>query len=321
MQKWFTLLLILASHAGVFSQTIAHRVFDQPDQFGSDISWTLYKDNRGFIWAGPTGMGAVAYDGKNFMRFTEEDGLPGNFVISFLHDSQDRMWFGCQGKGIAIYDGKKYVTVAEEDSVGLTSNNILCMHETAGGLIYLSTFGGGIMRYDDGYFMAIDTTHGGLTVYDMEEDPSGKILWLATRQEGLGKLENDTITLVEKESGIPAGQILDLELMKDGSLLVCHSKGLYRYREGSPATRFDESTGLPAGYQARYCTESSDGKIYLSTNQGFYVIEKDQASPLNMHDNFVNVGTKMLEDNAGHIWASTNGSGIVQVVPNGYELL
>ena len=60
-------------------------------------------DSEGVMWLATEG-GVSRYDGREFVNFTVEDGLPVSFVTSVCPDAHGAMWFGLWGGGVTRYD-------------------------------------------------------------------------------------------------------------------------------------------------------------------------------------------------------------------------
>lgn len=78
--------------------------------------YTLYKDTKGNIWFGATGLGAYRYDGKTFELFTESNrkDLTQKFGLqSMLEDRNGTLWCGFSG-GLFRFDGKTFINVTQD---------------------------------------------------------------------------------------------------------------------------------------------------------------------------------------------------------------
>lgn len=65
----------------------------------------IIQDKDGNIWLVTTGEGVYRHDGKEFVQFTEKDGLSNNSVWSIIEDRSGNIWFATDD-GISRYDGK-----------------------------------------------------------------------------------------------------------------------------------------------------------------------------------------------------------------------
>jgi signal transduction histidine kinase/ligand-binding sensor domain-containing protein/DNA-binding response OmpR family regulator len=93
----------------------------------SDDILCLYKDQKGFLWAG-TSMGLNKLlrfkDGHPiFMRFTEKEGMPNNTIHGILEDKDHTMWLSTN-KGIAnlVFEKKTYRIIPYFKKDGLQNN-------------------------------------------------------------------------------------------------------------------------------------------------------------------------------------------------------
>lgn len=100
---------------------------DNPGFISSDDVLCLYKDRKGFLWAG-TSMGLNKLlrfeNGKPvFARFTEKEGMPNNTIHGILEDKEHNLWLSTN-KGIAklVQEKKSYRIVSYFKKDGLQNN-------------------------------------------------------------------------------------------------------------------------------------------------------------------------------------------------------
>lgn len=129
---------------------------------GSDDILCLYKDSKGFLWAGTSmGLQKLVDFGKNnqpkFIDFSEKKGIPNNTIHGILEDSLHHIWVSTN-KGIAkvIQDSNKYRIVSYYKKDGLQSN------EFSDGAAYQSPYSklfyfGGIEGFN--VFNPLEITH------------------------------------------------------------------------------------------------------------------------------------------------------------------
>jgi len=68
----------------------------------------MIEGHRGHLWIGTVGDGVSCYDGASFWQYTENEGLPNNYVWSVFEDSRGNLWFG-QSSGMASrFDGRSF---------------------------------------------------------------------------------------------------------------------------------------------------------------------------------------------------------------------
>lgn len=85
----------------------------------------------------------------HFHRFSSDDGLPQHTVNCIIQDKHGFMWFGTQD-GMARYDGYSFRTYRSEpgNPNSLSNNYIWDIHEDSLGTFWISSFGGGLTRFD-----------------------------------------------------------------------------------------------------------------------------------------------------------------------------
>jgi ligand-binding sensor domain-containing protein len=73
-------------------------------KFTSGIRSILH-DSKGKYWLGSHQEGVCLFDGKSFVYYTTNDGLPDNQIRSIQEDKHGHIWFGT-ANGVCRYDGK-----------------------------------------------------------------------------------------------------------------------------------------------------------------------------------------------------------------------
>ena len=84
------------------------RYFHNPDDttsLSSSAVRVLYVDTYGVLWIGTVGGGLCRYipETDSFHHYTTKEGMPSNFVVGILEDSNGNIWVSTKG-GIAILD-------------------------------------------------------------------------------------------------------------------------------------------------------------------------------------------------------------------------
>ncbi len=117
--------------------------------------WPQLQDRAGNIWFSNWG-GAYRYDGKSFISFSKEDGLPG-IVTRIIEDKKGSLWFG--GDGICRYDpsaslrtgSKSFTCFTQKD--GLTSSGVWSILEDKNGNLWVGTRETGLYLYNGKTFI------------------------------------------------------------------------------------------------------------------------------------------------------------------------
>jgi len=71
----------------------------------------LAEDKHGHIWFGDRDTGAWKYDGTSIVNYTQEDGLPNNFVWHIYQDNNQELWFGLNDGYVCKFDGTRFETL------------------------------------------------------------------------------------------------------------------------------------------------------------------------------------------------------------------
>lgn len=108
----FALIFPLLSHAQKYNFT--H--YDIGDGLIQSQVNNLSLDNEHRLWIATYG-GACRFDGKEFVPWARQNGMPGNFVNSVFIDKSDNVWFGTQS-GLAELKGNKLITLKLPADIG-----------------------------------------------------------------------------------------------------------------------------------------------------------------------------------------------------------
>jgi streptogramin lyase/two-component sensor histidine kinase len=168
----------------------------------------------GNIWMGLWTGGLLRYDGRQFTRFQQADGVPAGAINELLIDSGGRLWIASlNGLGIIDNSGSPHFGVrVYKTSDGLASDAINCIIEDTAGRIYAGTTKG-VDRLDPRtgrikHFSTADgLAHGEVKV--AVRDRSGD-LWFGTTQ-GFSRL----FPAAGRPPAIPTVRIMDLRVGRE----------------------------------------------------------------------------------------------------------
>ena len=99
----------------------------------------LAVDAGGVVWAGTWGGGLSRFDGRNWKRYTVNDGLPGNHVFMLHIDGKQNLWIGTNNGLARMIQGKFEVMTTQD---GLFSNTVFSMATGADGTLWVGSYGG-----------------------------------------------------------------------------------------------------------------------------------------------------------------------------------
>ena len=100
----------------------------------------LEVDNNGIVWVGTWGGGLARFDGKAYINYTVQDGLPANHVFMLHEDQNGILWVGTSNGLVQFGDGEfsNKLTIRE----GLFSNTIFSMDTQQDKTLWVGSFGG-----------------------------------------------------------------------------------------------------------------------------------------------------------------------------------
>jgi len=102
----YRVLLLLLSTCSVFhsvAQPFATRLYTTADGLSDNYIFTVYQDSHGYLWIG-TSNGFNRFDGKRFVSYGIQQGLPSMAATSVYEDSRHRLWIGTKA-GMAELKG------------------------------------------------------------------------------------------------------------------------------------------------------------------------------------------------------------------------
>lgn len=150
--------------------------------FGENIILKNAKDLTfcdGVLYIGGA-LGLCTYDGTDFKRYTEADGLPIDYITAVAHDKAGNLWVGTGGEGVAVK--KEGVWVPFSTANGLSHNDILALYGASDGCMYVATDGGALPYYTPGGEWKLYSSNGLRSNSVNDVCYYGGDLWVATKQ-------------------------------------------------------------------------------------------------------------------------------------------
>lgn len=250
--------------------------------------WSIFEDPDGGVWIGTYG-GKLAYvspydDGVDSFGPTP-GGLNHSIVSCFEEDREGNLWIGTEGGGLNFWDRKKgkFTYYTAENGSGLTSNMIKRIRYSSDGELVVSTFNGGMVKFD--------AERAGFIDY-------GKFL---------PKIAYDYVW--EGEDGLwmndPDGELVYADLKKGVSEVV----------------RLKDSQGKRLKLRIETLFHDKDGKLCLVTRDGAYLVDVDKRNVLKHYYIDGAYRTNNLcsycIDSKGNTWFGSRGGGVNLLHPDG----
>ena len=287
--------------------------FDDIDGLGHEC-WCILQDIKSNIWIG-TRSGLSRYDGKEFISFSEKDGLADRNVQCLHQDREGNIWIGTRN-GLSRYNGPGFSNFTHED--GLVDNYIWCIYQDRDGYIWIGT-SNGLSRYD-GKGFANFTREDGLAadrVWSIQQDRDGNI-WVGTLRGGLSRYDGSKFTNFTYRDGLPNNNVRCLYQDREGNIWIGTTRGLSRY-DGRSFVNFTHE-GDPAGDDILCIYQDRKGSIWIGVlGGGVYCYDGNEFVNYNAehglaHNNVLDI----IEDREGSLWFACHHGGISRYNP--YEI-
>ncbi len=251
-----------------------------------------------------------------FRHYGVEDGLSHPTARSILQDRTGFIWIGTQN-GLNRFDGyefRKFMGDAR-DPDALHDSSITSLADDGAGGIWVGTLAGGLSRYSPrtSRFTTYGARPGGLAseaVTALSRDAAGN-LWIGSGDSQLQRLDSklDRFDQPAGVASIAFGAVRMIVPLRDGSLLVAGSRGLWRIdlaANRSSEWRPNDGHALNALAMA----QSASGEIAVGTNsQGVVYFNSGgrEVARSTVADGLAeNTVRAVLFDPQGRLWAGTN---------------
>ena len=168
----------------------------------------VFRDRAGAMWIGTDGEGIVRMNGGNPLWLTTRNGLVNNFVRATLQDRDGSMWIATD-EGLSHWMPQHGFTNYLMPQ-GLAYFSLRALLQDRNGDLWIGT-DRGLSRLHNGVFMK-DTATEQLSqtkIWSIHEDEKGG-LWFGTRNEGIYRWRNDTLTHFTTEQGLASNSIYQI---------------------------------------------------------------------------------------------------------------
>ncbi len=301
------------------------RVLDQ--SFGLDdlVVRDLLQDRTGFLWVA-THTGLYRFDGRNFQRFSTNEGLASDWVTNLLEASDGTLWVSTS-KGVCRRDGTGFqVVLRASESIRFSPAIGSPMAPGSGGTIYVSSLRG-VFAVEPAAAAPSESpphtilapplrtrlllsNHGnpGFIVTPLGLDGQGNLcLFSGTSSfQCLNPLTSSIVWQVQ----VPPSNWMTLRQDATGAWVAGSAqRQLFRIRRGSPQPDL-----LPARYSGQgQLYLHPDGSMFVPADEGFQIQRAGWLESIHRDHGFPPDGAFcFLRDRKGTIWIGTLGSGLTQ---------
>lgn len=270
-------------------------------------------DDKQNMWLGLEGKGLVYRD----VTTKRDETIIANLrVFKLLLDAEKTLWVATD-KGLFSIKHKTLVSHIDKNiglpdtpvySLGLTSKNKLIVGTEQGAFIL-----------NNGYFTLLHQDLSNEAISCILEDKNND-LWLGTQKNGIFRLSDDGIEMLDDSKGLPNNRISALYQDKEESIWVGTNSGLFRLRE-APFITLSSEQGL-AGNYVRSVLAHSDGSLWIGSSKGLNKLVKRKVysiSPAQLtSENPTSVKSilSLAQGKDGQVLVGTYNSGVYKVIGN-----
>jgi ligand-binding sensor domain-containing protein/AraC-like DNA-binding protein len=199
--------------------------------------------------------------------WTASNGLPQSTVYAILQTRDHFLWIATDG-GLARFDGVKFTLFNRSNTIGFNTNSVTTLCEDSKGGVWIGTYGGGVLHYNQGEFTHFDQRHGlsSLKIWSLLEDARGR-LWIGTVGGGLNLLENGRVVRIwNRENGLPDDHVMTVVEDANASLWIGTRQGLCQIKDNR-VKNFTTAQGL-AGDSLVKLYIDQNGTLWAATTSG-----------------------------------------------------
>ncbi len=248
-----------------------------------------------------------------------DEGLPQNSIQSIIQTKDGYIWAATQ-EGIVRFDGIQFTIFDVRNTPEIKNNYINYLFEDSKGYLWICTNGGGVTKYYNGIFEALNTEKGFASdfINSMTEDKNG-ILWFAS-QQGLVKYDGKSSKLITTSNGLPTNILTNIKTARNGDLLICSDGGGFIIYNGSSFRVYNQQQGLLAN-SIQNCLEDSRGNIWLASIAGLSRIFNGEIFNYTEADGVPGGGLSTIyEDSKNTLWLGATVGGLVRFRGGNYEI-
>lgn len=298
-------IVLLISSGRMSANRFNFRNYSVSDGLAQSQVSTMVQDERGFIWIA-TGGGLSRFNGKTFVNYYVENGLPNNRIVA-LCNSPGHLWIGTAA-GLSVFNGQQFETIGKKTRL---QNAVIRKLLYADHIVYAITeeevyiiqevIPGGVFRVDS------------LNVGNFSTNPrfsTGALdkknnLWLACEDEGVYALLWDKSTLLTSE--IDKYNIISPTLAGRSTSVIHLSNDSLSVGRNVTAMCFDLAGNL-------WYTDLSEGVGRIFLNKQQEVVFESPVVTSTGNEFFPKFRYKSIYcDSRGTIWVGSDGSGMVRL--------
>ncbi|HKX33641.1 MAG TPA: two-component regulator propeller domain-containing protein, partial [Blastocatellia bacterium] len=283
-----------------------------------DTVMALCGDHEGSVWIGSRSEGLGRIRHEQFVSYTAQDGLAGDYVCTLLQTGDDEIWVGTT-EGLSQL---KHGEITQHEFEGRPGGSwVTALAEDLDGYIWAGTSAGLYraahppaqrgqshhLKFRSIKVPAIQNTY----IRVIYQDREGAI-WIGSNSEGLFRYQNHQFTSYTLKDGLSNLAVRAIAQDPDGGLWIgTRGGGLNRFQNGK-FTAYTEHDGLANNnVQALYLDR--DQALWIATRKGLSRFKGGRFINYTVNDGlYSNFVYGFVEDDHGSLWMSC-GKGIFRV--------
>ena|SRR5579871_897751 len=318
-------ILIFLGALTLRGELLPIRVYTTADGLAADRVDRIVADSRGFLWF-CTQEGVSRFDGTRFVSYRPDQGLPHAWVRTLIETRSGEHWIGtAEGLSRVASDGYGPRFTNYRLGADPAANRISALLEARSGKFWVGAKGGLFEWTDPLHFRRMNFPTPPQLVNDMAEDASGNLLIGTTTGVYIFR-DNRIVQNVSSKDGLPGTWVEMFLWDSKGRLWVALRGGLALMSRGptgawSIEKVYTERSGLVAGGVVAVL-EASDGTLWVGTNEGISRlipgsgVFQNLTRAQGLSDRYI---LSLAEDQAGNIWAGTEGAGVMRISGLGFK--
>lgn len=209
--------------------------------------------------------------GDEIRNLTERNGLPSNFIRSFVEMNSGELWFGSKN-GLGVLRKGSVITITEKN--GLPYDNVKSLGVDREGNLWIGTDGKGLLRRAGKSFQLFSKDEGLSSNLVMSFAKGGiDSLYVGSYDAGISIITPDTVLTSDLNANLPS-QTVWCMIFTENTLYAGTSSGLF-IRKGRSSAVLDRNSGLPGNRVT--AISHYQNRIYVGLENGIACLDKSGA--------------------------------------------